>query len=131
MPSLVVDDVVAVPNCIRWAISDDGCHTLADQMQEENPINPKLTHSLVYDGKKYADIPEDAREVELRISPNGTHWMAMIVNRFRGKVKLVIDGVAHDLTPDVDIRELTIDDSGTTKMIVCLGGTAWRGTIAR
>ena len=129
-PGLVIDDQVAVPKCFRWEVSEDGQHILAEQMENDTPINGTIIHSLLYDGKKVADVPEDSRAVELRLSPSGLHWLAAITDRFSQKPELVVDGATRLLPPEMNIHEIRIDDTGRAVMLASMGGSVWRGMIA-
>ncbi len=126
-PALVINDAVALPNCGNWAISDDGRHFLAVEMTKNGL--PPGQGTIIYDRKKVAAVPKYALQVDLHLSPRGTHWLAVVKDHVQAIQELIADGVKHKWPPETAIREIGIDDSGAVKMVICFGGSVWRGTI--
>jgi Tol biopolymer transport system component len=126
-PALVIDDTVVLPNSQNWVISEDGRHFLAVEMTKTGL--PPGQGAIIYDHKKVAAVPEYALWIDLKLSPGGKHWLAVIKDNVQAIQELIADGVKHKWPPESDIREIGIDDTGAVKMVVGFGGSVWRGTI--
>jgi hypothetical protein len=126
VPLLAIDDRTVFPSCGNNSIvSEDGQHTVVVSMSMPNPMNGPMTFTLQCDAKPVGPVPAEAKQVELRYSPDCRHWFAFINDRFSQSPAVYIDGKGQSLPPEVYFLGGSIDNNGVVRLMVLASKSIW------